>query len=715
MLPWLVIPLIVLWLLSQFLPPAFRFEITSPRLACVVMLLATLLWYEILMPWLSAWRARRNARIIEKRRLEVIEMQEIKNAATKRCRNCKTAYQVQDPTGGKFKCCHCGHSSKKPLLDTGISPGLEQSGVLKDLVGKVWVDNNWMCGQDWLENGGYWVNGSFTGKKNSVGVFNRGNDNFFSFLFVFVCKSLAAVFLGIMWLFRKLFRTSLSKDEDSSDTDISCLAKKGGNEANCSETRSQKAHRKAEEKRQARLEREKLEEEERKQREEVAHLVEERRKIREETDKKNKALTPEKSDKNEVETKRHGRKKEKNKGYSKSNSHVDDREKRSSKEINKKQKGDADSSEHHKSKVVTTNNKGSVGERYLDRRRGNSYTGGIFGRGGNAKANTSNTREHKSNAYLGHANKRDFAHPERTPAKSNVHADDQSLNRPMIFKPQPCPPPIKSWNQLFDRSPAPVSSTSTNVSSRPITNENPQTESQSSMASSSYPVTQGFDNRISQGLPFPQYVNSTSNIDRQFSSERVHREPEIYEDPGFVADPASLIGPVSDSLDNFPVDLRYLDPMVNPRTPENTKPPVEDHGSASDKGWQTWNSSFTPDALRIAGGNPDWSSPKKASTSDNLWAPRTPYESISGNNKRLSMNFPESELGYGNPMGSAFNYPFQLPNDSVWTTKPTAGAPVRGEGIGSTSGLLGPGDGLRSPPVQMYSNFGHMNEKDKEG
>ncbi|KAF5759588.1 hypothetical protein HanRHA438_Chr16g0755091 [Helianthus annuus] len=705
MLPWLVIPLIALWLLSQFLPPAFRFEITSPRLACVLVLLATLFWYEILMPQLSSWRARRNARLKEKQRLEAIEMQKIRKTATRRCRNCKTPYRDQNPSGGKFMCSYCGHSSKRPLFDPSISPGLEQSG-LKDLVGKVWSDNNWICGQDWLENGGYWVNGSFTGKssygkKNSGGFFNSGNDHFFSFLLVFVCKSLAAVFLGIMWLFRKLFRVSFSEDEDSGDTDINGLAKKGENGVNCNETRSEKARRKAEEKRQARLEREQLEEEERKQREEVARLVEERRKIRDEIDKKTKALT---RDKNEAERKRQDRKKERDRGSSKSNSDVEELEKRASKEIERKLKGDADSREQHKSKVVTTNsyNKGSVGARYLDRMRGNIFpssrtiAGGFFGKGVNAKANTSNAREHKSSAYLDHANKRDFAHPERAPGKLNARADDQSQIRPVIFESQPCPPPKRSWQQLFGGSSPAVSSTSTNVISRPIPNENPQTESQSSI------VTQGFDNPISYGLPFPPlHVDSTTNTDSQFSSERVHRETEIYEDPCFVADP------VADSFDKIPIDLGFLADVgtcdekrfVSPRTPENTKLPV------NDKGWQMWDSSLCPDALGLVAGNQNWYSPKKTTTSDDPWALRTPYGSIPS-------CLPENELGYG----SAFNHPFQPTNDSVWAKKEKGGAPVFVEGTGSsTSGLLGPGDGLYSPPLQMYSTFGHMNDKEKQG
>ncbi|XP_021690273.2 uncharacterized protein LOC110671948 isoform X2 [Hevea brasiliensis] len=50
MLPWLVIPLIGLWAVSPLLAPAIRFEITSPMLAWVFVLLVTLF----------AWRVRMN-------------------------------------------------------------------------------------------------------------------------------------------------------------------------------------------------------------------------------------------------------------------------------------------------------------------------------------------------------------------------------------------------------------------------------------------------------------------------------------------------------------------------------------------------------------------------------------------------------------------------------------------------------------------------------
>ena len=71
-------------------------------------------------------------------------------------------------------CSYCGHISKRPVLDLPIPPGLgglSNSGILKDLVGKggkmlngkVLSDNGWICGQDWLENGGNWVGGTFPG------------------------------------------------------------------------------------------------------------------------------------------------------------------------------------------------------------------------------------------------------------------------------------------------------------------------------------------------------------------------------------------------------------------------------------------------------------------------------------------------------------------------------------------------------------------------
>lgn len=660
MLPWLVIPLIALWLLSQFLPPAFRFEITSPRLACVFVLLVTLFWYEILMPQLSAWRVRRNARIRERKRSEAIELQKLRKTATRRCRNCLNAYRDQNPGGGKFMCSYCGHISKRPVLDLPIPPGLgglSNSGILKDLVGKggkmlngkVWSDNGWICGQDWLENGGNWVGGTFPGGSDDDCFVEKSYSRFV----VFICKCLATVFYGIMWLWRKVFRVSSSHDDSATDAEIRGLAKKGENGVNCNESKSEKARRKAEEKRQARLEKEQLEEEERKQREEVARLVEERRKLRDEITEaekdRGKASPREKNNKKENEKKRQERKKEKDRGSSKSNSDVDELEKRAVKEVERTRhhKVGNDSLKHA---PTHNNNIGSVGTRYLDRMRGSflsssrAFTGGgFFGKGANA--NTSNTREHKSGATLDHvqntANRRDLSQSEHTPGKSIASTDDKNINRPVQVESQP-PAPKKSWQQLFTRTSTVPPSSSSNVISRP--KENSQKEVQSPV-SSGYTATQGFDNPITFELPktLPNfgYGDPVISTGLQLSSNSIFprvgeapdrflpEESDIFEDPCYVPDPISLIGPVSESLDNFQSDLGFAptigyqkphpvkrmcessevsrpspieSPMSRflPRAHEMNSLPVEDQGKTSDKGWQMW------DSLGLAGDPSSW-------------------------------------------------------------------------------------------------------------
>ncbi|KAI3674768.1 hypothetical protein L2E82_51883 [Cichorium intybus] len=565
MLPWLVIPLIGLWFLSQFLPPAFRFEITSPRLACVFVLLITLFWYEILMPQLSAWRVRRNARLRERKRSEAIEMQKLRKTATRRCRNCLTPYRDQNPGGGRFMCSYCGHISKRPVLDLPIPPGLgglSNSGILKDLVGKggkmlngkVWSDNGWICGQDWLENSGNWVGGSFSGNPSFRG---KNDDHCFaeksySSLVIFVCKILAAIFLGVMWLWRKIFRVSSSDEDTSGDTEIRNLAKKGENGINCNESRGEKARRKAEEKRQARLEKEQLEEEERKQREEVARLVEERRKLRDEKTEaekdRSKVSTRDKNSKKESEKKK---KKEKDRGSSKSNSDVDEIEKRAVKEIERNR--------NHRVVTPHNNNIGSVGTRYLDRMKGSflsssrAFTGsGFFGKGN--LVNTSNIKEYKSIPTSDHPQKKEVSKFE----KSNPSTDDKNSNRPVLMESQSFTAPKKSWQQLFTRTSTDPSSSTTNVISRP---KGKSTKEVQSPISSNYPTTQGFDNPITFGLPYtlPNFsYGLQSNSTFQAPDKIPHEESDIFEDPCYVPDPVALIGPVSESLDNFQLDLGFV-------------------------------------------------------------------------------------------------------------------------------------------------------------
>lgn len=619
MLPWLVIPLIGLWALSQLFPPAFRFEITSPRLACVIVLVVTLGWYEVLMPKLSAWRARRNASLRERKRFEAIEMQKLRKTATRRCRNCLTPYRDQNPGGGKFMCSYCGHISKRPILDLPVPPGLglSNSGILRDLVGKggkmlngkAWSDNRWMCGQDWLENGN-WVGGSFVSKSDSwsktgggfLGVEHCIAEKSYSRVFAFACKALTAFFLSIMWLCRKVFRISSSRSDASMDAERRAMMdKRGENGGNCQESRGEKARRKAEEKRLARLEKELAEEEERKQREEVARLVEERRKLRDEkmeAEKERGKGSPSakvQDSKREAEKKRQEKKKERDRGSSKSNSDVEELDKRQGKESVRNRQSDGDRRHQHKNgpeSVKTHNaevihgfkggsssshNHGNVGTRYLDRMRGTflsssrAFTGGgFFG-----KSNATNIpREQKSNTTIDpvhNASRRELSQSDRIPGKLNPSGDDRSMNRPVLIDSQPFTAPKKSWQQLFTRS-STVSPPSSNVISRPSVKPQPEILSPSCQT----PAVQSFDNPISFGLPSPFTLTTfpcgpaSCSTTIPSSPRAIHprigdgtcqlfaEELENFEDPCYVPDPVSLLGPVCESLDDFQLDLGFV-------------------------------------------------------------------------------------------------------------------------------------------------------------
>ncbi|KAL5806765.1 hypothetical protein ACOSQ4_029498 [Xanthoceras sorbifolium] len=734
MLPWLVIPLIGLWALSQILPPAFRFEITSPRLACVFVLLVTLFWYEILMPQLSAWRVRRNARLRERKRFEAIELHKLRKTATRRCRNCLTAYRDQNPGGGRFMCSYCGHISKRPVLDLPVPPGgmgISNAGIIKDLVGKGgkilngkgWSENGWMCGQDWLENGN-WVGGSVSGKsnywrKNGSGIFG-GDENClaeksYSGVVIFACKLLTSFFLSIRWLWRKIFRISSSSEDASSDAEHrAMMAKRGENGTGFNESRGEKARRKAEEKRQARLERELLEEEERKQREEVARLVEERRKLRDEkmeAEKERGKTSPtvrEKGSRKEAERKRQERRKEKDKGSSKSNSDVEELEKRAGKESERKRdfdrKSESDRRELHKSgidivkghgvetghgvKNTTASNysRGNAGTRYLDRMKGTFLSsskafggGSFFGKGNNTPVTV--VKENKSNSSMDHfhgsVNRRDFYPPEHTLWKL-TSGDDKSINRPVLSDPQPSTITKKSWQQLFARSSSIPLTSNANVISRP--NPKGTTEVQSPPLPAQSSSMQTFDNPINFGLPSPftvsTYPNVTTSSSLGFSPliepilprvgdgprEFIPEEPELFEDPCYVPDPISLLGPVSESLDNFQLDLgtgfatdmglEKPHALKNMSSAEAGKPsPIEsplsrlrnadekhhtsnwfpstpksqdmhtffvDDAHANEKGtWQMWNSSPLGQDLGLVGGPASWILPPEQNRLNN--------------------------------------------------------------------------------------------------
>jgi flagellar biosynthesis GTPase FlhF len=530
-------------------------------------------------------------------------------------------------------CAYCGHISKRPVLDLPVPPGLglSNSGILKDLVGKsgkilngkAWTDNGWICGQDWLDNGN-WVAGSFTGKpshwpKNGGGVFGSDDhclaEKSYYRIVIFSGKALSAFFLSILWLWRKIFRISSSDDDASVDAEQRrMLARRGENGANCQESKGEKARRKAEEKRQARLEREQLEEEERKQREEVARLVEERRKLRDEkteAEKDRGRCSPSargKDARKEAEKKRQDRKKEKDRCSSKSNSDAEEIERRTG-----TRKSDADSREDHKTEnahVLKSNNNTTntynrnAGSRYLDRMRGTllSSSRAIAGSSFFSKStNSSGSISQKPNGSLDHIqisnNRKDFSQSERVPVKSNVTlGEDKNTNHPVLIESQPNSAPKKSWQQLFIRSSSVPPSSTSNVISRPKTeiHSPPLPES---------PSAQKYENPINFGLPSPftlssfPYTSSTSTNTTPIlppesmyprkteACEFLPEESDIFEDPCYVPDPVSLLGPVSESLDNFQLDLGFVTDMglVKPRglknvsaSPEVSRPsPIE--------------------------------------------------------------------------------------------------------------------------------------------
>ncbi|KAL5974737.1 hypothetical protein ACLOJK_031408 [Asimina triloba] len=580
MLPWLVIPLIALWALSQLLPPSFRVEVTSPRLACVVVLLVTLLWYEVLMPQLSAWRARRTAQLKERQRTEALVLQKLRKTATRRCRNCLTPYRDQNPCGGRFMCSYCGHVSKRPVLDMPNAPGKMCSG--------------WICGgPEWGENG------SWAPPKQRPWVFGDDErcsaEKSYSGAVVFVCRMLGSFFLFLRWLWRKVFRIGSLREGDSSGPG-SMSSKKGENGGSLNESKGEKARRKAEEKRQARLERELLEEEERKQREEVARLVEEQRRLRDEQTGAGKEQgAPDKdgeSRKENVRRQRQERKKDKDKGSSKSNSDVEDLEKKgsraSSRESESKREAEKRASQSSETgnnilKGATANsvNRASSGSRYFDHMKGSFFPSskscngaGFFGRDTYNSASTA-TKVNKTTGFRDHVlafgNRKEVHAAEHRSPKLTLNADYKTTktacNQPVLANQQLQPTvPKKSWQQLFTRSSTVFPCSDVNPLQLHV---NQQTEARNFQLPVQPKSTYHHDSRVQIGLPLPFTetphipTNSISSgtsqsvfpltgmLPHDFPSD----EAELFEDPCYVPDPVSLLGPVSESLDNFPLDI----------------------------------------------------------------------------------------------------------------------------------------------------------------
>nr|CAB3490716.1 unnamed protein product [Digitaria exilis] len=523
MLPWLVIPLIGIWATTQLLlPAAYRFEVTSPRLACVSVLLLTLFWYEILLPRLSLWRARRSARLREERRAHALELHKLRKTATRRCRNCSNPYRDQNPGGGKFMCSYCGHVSKRPVLD------LNSAGK---------VPTGWPCSQDC----GYWLDLRYS----------SGNNNSFMALSWRLLSSFCSA--AVSWFLRKVLRFTSSGDDEGLGPDGNRLSKRGENGGKAEESRVEKAKRKAEEKRLARLEREMLEEEERKQREEVAKLVEERRRLRDEkaeAEERSKSVTPvgEKDARREAERRRQERRKKEDKGSSKSNSDCEDIDRRSSREGDRKRdfdrKSDLDKREGYKPHYFDANNHNNKTVESRTKYFGR-MTGGFL----------SSSRGFGGGSFFGRSAQTPV--PQVNKVSPNVQPHPTGLK--------------KSWHQLFSRSasvsPCPDVSTSALDMNRKPEPHGAQISNAHTFLSQ-YPPLESKPSS-SQPMQFPGFPPLSGAPPNKLlphfpaghmlfyddAESTVFEEPEQFEDPCYDPDAIALLGPVSESLDNFPLDL----------------------------------------------------------------------------------------------------------------------------------------------------------------
>lgn len=291
----------------------------------------------------------------ERKRIEAQEAAKWRKEATRRCRNCLSAYRDQSPGGGRFMCTFCGHVSKRPVLDvpgSGTSvPGAAMGGLGQGVstnpggvsaaggglfgrnskgwnsrgwpdragwgqgrawpnskqqwpsgvaawgaVNGAWTGPSWPGG-GWAGTGAYWAGGGAWaggfGSSYSGGFFSEKCSSadphyggilcaFFRVLhLVSFFKIFSLLFFLLRWSWSRL--TGETVEDDSAAHGSRRGGQRRGEDVNGSQgTRGEKARRKAEEKKQARLEREQLEAEERRQREEVARLVEERRRLRDE-------------------------------------------------------------------------------------------------------------------------------------------------------------------------------------------------------------------------------------------------------------------------------------------------------------------------------------------------------------------------------------------------------------------------------------------------
>ncbi|ONM42272.1 hypothetical protein ZEAMMB73_Zm00001d044692 [Zea mays] len=737
MLPWLVVPLIVIWAATQLLlPAAYRFEVTSPRLACVSVLLLTLFWYEILLPRLSLWRSRRSARLREERRAHALELHKLRKTATRRCRNCSNPYRDQNPGGGKFMCSYCGHVSKRPVLDLN-SAGKAPTG--------------WPCAQDC----GYWLD---------LHCSSSNNSSFLGFSWRLLSSFCST---AMRWLLRNIFRFTLSGDGEGLNIDGKRLAKSGENGGKTEESRTNKARRKAEEKRLARLEREMLEEEERKQREEMAKLVEERRKLRDEkaeAEERSKSATPvgEKDARREVEKRCQERKKKEDKGSSKSNSDCEDIDRRLNQEGDRKRdfdrKSDLDRRESYKPRYFDANshsNKtGESRSRYFGRVTGGFLSssrgfggGSFFGRSAQAPAPQVSkvSRSVVPATDQGNAIKRDVQHAATQATDKSATAGETrnawtNFNRPVSIRVSPNVQPHptglkKSWHQLFIRSasvaPYPDVTTSAHDMIRKPEPNGAQINNAHTFLSQYPPLD--CKPSSSQSMQYPGFppLNGAPPSNPLFHFSAGHmpfyddaestllEESEQFEDPCYDPDAIALLGPVSESLDNFPPDLDcgffssdvakephgWPSPIESPLSRSHTveekltKPshssvargsggPILPVTSSEQGTWQMWSTPLVQESLGLQGPQSQWfqQNTNQFNHSANLfssggrarsplgtglndsdpWLQKAPFQQLPPDTSSLFLSHEmpgklHNDLAFGSPNKSAREHPFGPP------------------------------------------------------